>query len=185
MSRPRRNFNCQADNCARIAHAKGYCSLHYGRVKNDRAIDAPVRARDGREKHPAYKCYRAMLRRCYHPSTYLYHRYGGRGISVCEEWVKDFWQFSKDMGERPRGYSIDRLDSDGNYEPSNCRWASVKEQSYNRSNSKKYPGVNLHSNGYYGYTIIRGAISYRVSQFGSDEEAHQHREKLVKLIDGE
>ena len=82
-----------------------------------------------------YRTWAAMIGRCENPKTKKYPLYGGRGISVCPRWRKSFEAFRADMGERPGPlYSIDRYpDPDGNYEPSNCRWATAKEQRHNRS----------------------------------------------------
>jgi hypothetical protein len=78
-----------------------------------------------------------MRQRCLYSEHDSYRYYGGRGISVCERWLHSFENFLADMGPRPVGMTIDRMDPDGNYEPSNCRWATAKEQQHNKRSKEK------------------------------------------------
>ena len=84
---------------------------------------------------PTYTTWLCMIGRCYHPANDAFARYGAKGIVVCDRW-KDFQNFFADMGERPEGQTLDRIDSKGNYEPSNCRWATGKEQHRNKSSNR-------------------------------------------------
>jgi hypothetical protein len=108
-----------------------------GCLQREKSYKNGLFTNNDKEKELMYARYKNMKRRCYKKETHNYSYYGGRGIIVCDRWLEPngqgFVNFCMDMGERPSPeYSIDRIDPDGNYEPSNCRWATASEQSKNQ-----------------------------------------------------
>lgn len=89
----------------------------------------------GLSNTPTYYSWTGMLSRCLNPKAKSFAQYGGRGIRVHEPWIKEFTNFLNDMGVRPEGHTLDRKDTNGDYTPENCRWATDEEQRHNRRNT--------------------------------------------------
>lgn len=125
-------------SCGTTFRAVG-TELKSGNIKSCGCLKSEVSRglllKHGGYQSPSHWSWTAMKSRCYKKSDVGYHNYGGRGITVCPEWLNDFGRFLEDMGERPDGTSLDRIDSNGDYCKDNCRWASREIQSFNRRKS--------------------------------------------------
>ena len=111
------------------------------KIRAKRALQGPtrqVRTPTERSNYSTWRSWMSMLWRIDDPTCSSYPRYGGRGITVCDRW-RTFDAFLADMGPRPDGTTLDRVDNDGNYEPGNCRWATKAEQEANKSNPWEDP----------------------------------------------
>ena len=102
-------------------------------------IEKAAAVTHGLSNSATYGSWKAMLERCRNPNNSHYRHYGGRGIAVCDRWNR-FEEFLSDMGRRPEGKTIDRINNDGNYEPSNCRWATDAEQRANKRTRRQVHG---------------------------------------------
>ena len=109
--------------------------LSSGHTRSCGCLTGRGNATHGKSRTGAHRSWLAMKARCLNPRSSFFARYGGRGITVCAEWADSFEAFFADMGERPLGATLDRIDTDSNYCPTNCRWATVQEQQNNRSTS--------------------------------------------------
>lgn len=178
---------CTVDNCDEYIANKitGYCNRHYIRYR--RTGDATnVRRRydEHRKSNPLYDIYMSMKQRCYDEKTKSYKHYGGRGISVCDEWlgVDGFTKFLDDMGERPKGYTLDRINVEGDYTPENCRWASYNIQAINRrmrkTNTSGTTGVNRTSGGGKWMAQIRAGDVIIKEYFYKKEDAIVARKEM-------
>lgn len=134
-----------------------------------------------------YNSWYSMHQRCLNPEKDNYSSYGGAGISICERWLESFDNFMDDMGERPEGMTLDRIDSSGNYEPSNCKWSTYSEQTINTDST-----FWINDNGkniclsYFSkkYGIPSTTIKYRIKKGETlDELKRKPDEKLIYNIE--
>lgn len=184
---------CRAIDCKNRFRAKGWCWNHYYYSRNhgeEKALSHIInpynviyvdrtsrnyKQQDNRSKHPLIRVWRGMLNRCYNIKGKAYKYYGRRGIIVCEEWGNDFWQFVKDMGDKPKGLTLDRRDNNGNYESTNCRWVDSKTQANNKRKSHLLTSSNL--------AKVTGYSSERIRQMSGMSKQHPDSNILSQFIE--
>ncbi len=127
--------DCGAEKSVQPGKLKSGQTLSCGCLARERA--AEVHRTHGMTHSPEYRSWLAMRNRCYREDDISFHIYGGRGISVCERWRDCFEAFYEDMGPRPPGMTLDRIEAGRNYEPANCRWATPREQADNTRVARK------------------------------------------------
>lgn len=137
-------FQC---DCGNITKPQRLRAIRNGVVKSCGCLNKELTSKrsktHGKSKTKQYKAYIGMKQRCSNPNYKQYKDYGGRGISVCKRWEESYENFLQDMGDRPKGKELDRINNDGNYEPGNCRWVTSLENKKTSSNTRKidYQGV--------------------------------------------
>lgn len=183
---------CVVKGCSASPECKNLCKKHWTRLCRHGDVGDIVCSRLNYglySKYPReYKSWDMMKQRCYNKRYDSYPQYGKRGIRVCDRWLKTpdgFKNFIADMGERPKGCSLDRIDVNGDYCPENCRWANGSIQGYNkrvRLHSSKYRGVGEYD--YRGKKVFRAFISYngefRQKEFPTEWEALLQRVEWVE-----
>ena len=146
----------------------------------EKALDTPCRCHSPRyqdgKRTPTYITWLSMKERCSSPFHKNFNHYGGRGITVCPEWINSFRQFVLDMGERPEGTTIDRIDNNEGYNLDNCRWATPKEQRENQrlgSQVLKAKGYHQTSKGKFVAAICINSKSIYLGTFDNEKDARQ------------
>lgn len=131
------NNRCLVKGCSKDrGNRKTYCEAHYYRLRRTGSLGKfpiEIREKHGKVKTIEYRAWSSMNGRCHNPDNKRWEYYGGRGITVCKSWRNSFSNFLADMGLKPKpNMSLDRRNTNGNYTPGNCRWATPQEQMGNR-----------------------------------------------------
>lgn len=123
---------CSVSDCDMKMYALGYCVKHHAKFKKYGDPLVVIRKQHGLKGTKEYAAWNNMMTRCYNKKAGDYPYYGGRGIAVCQRWQDGVEDFIKDMGKKPEGLTLERIDVNGDYEPGNCTWVSHRQQMLNR-----------------------------------------------------
>lgn len=181
-------WNCLCD-CGNLKEIVGR-SLTRGKTKSCGCL-CVEKAKQTHTKHAksasgSYATWEAMIQRCKNPNSSNYKNYGGRGIDVCEDWLQ-FEKFYEDMGDRPEGYSIDRIDNTKSYSKNNCRWATKQQQSFNTflniNNTSGTRGVHYCKERGKWVGKLKFGETIFSRRFENKEDAIKYRKLLEEMFD--
>lgn len=165
---------CGATTVTRIIYVKN------GHTKSCGCLKAKSITRHGMYRTRIYGIWSGMMDRCYQENNPRFSGYGGRGITVCDRW-QDFTCFYKDMGDKPDGMSLERIDNDKGYSPDNCRWATSNEQQWNQRKQKgttsSFLGVSKSHHGRWAAQITAFGVKTHLGYFDTEEEASDAYQK--------
>lgn len=178
---------CTVNGCEKTMRWGKYCSMHRARLLRRGSLGSakPEQVKHGMHTHPLYHTWENMRARCNNPNHTNYSAYGARGIKVCERW-DDFSKFVDDVGDKPsQVHTLDRVDNDGDYEPSNVRWATHRQQVHNQRldhrNKTGTPGVRYDSRlKVYRVAINRNRKSYHLGSYKRLSDAIKARKDAEK-----
>lgn len=180
-------WNCLCD-CGNETEVRS-THLKRGEVKSCGCMQRESNLSHGMHKEKIYRTWASMKSRVFNTKNKRYLDYGGRGITVCDEWLK-FENFFNDMGKPPsENHQIDRINNDGNYEVSNCRWVTASQNMSNRRRSKKsrnkYRGVSITKCGKYNAGITKNYKRYNLGNFEKEKDAALAYNAKAKELHGE
>ena len=178
--------SCSIEGCDNPGpYKRAMCEKHYVRFMKHGDANFVEKRREGQTEHPLYNTYQGIRGRCLQKTDKDYPRYGGRGVKLCERWsgVDGFFNFIEDMGERPEGYTIDRVDFLGDYSPENCRWADINTQALNRRDVKNRGVIYYPDKNKYRARISVDGVSHNLGRYKERVEAIQARKEAeLKLL---